>query len=102
MYCYSKLTPKYFITLLECCPDGPEYIRRPLVFNRTNYKSKGCMEYVNLLDSITRKMLPIQHKVFSSLLELSSQIHNLVAPHQGTLFTPLQSKVNPPKPFFNF
>ena len=59
------------------------------------------MEFVNLLDSITRKMLPIQHKVSYSLLELSSQIHNLVAPHQSTLFTQLQSKLNPPKPFFN-
>ena len=101
MYCYSKLTSKYFITLLECYPNDLEYIRCPPVFNRTNCKSKGCMEYVNLLDSITRKMLLIQHKVSYSLLELNSRIHNLVAPHQGTLFTPLQPKVNPPKPFFN-
>ena len=47
MYSYSKLTSKYSITLLECRPNGPEYIMCPPVFRRISCKREKRHELNN-------------------------------------------------------
>jgi hypothetical protein len=103
MYSYSKLTSKYSITLLECRPNGPEYIMCPPVFRRISCKREKRHELNNSSRLHNKKNIAYTTLFFIFTFWIWNEphkfIYTMVAPQQSTLFPPLHPKSKLPRLF---